>query len=49
MMEAASPSESAPRKLARSLLAGFYLGAAWFHLTAPAPFLKIMPEFVPWP
>jgi uncharacterized membrane protein len=38
-----------PRKLARWLLAGFYLVAAWFHLTAPAPFLKIMPGFVPWP
>ena len=49
MTEASSPPESMPRKLARWLLAGFYLVAAWFHLTAPAPFLKIMPGFVPWP
>jgi uncharacterized membrane protein len=35
--------------LARWLLAVFYVVAAWFHLTAPGPFLKIMPGFVPWP
>jgi len=31
------------------LLALLYLVAAWFHLTAPRPFLRIMPRFVPWP
>ena len=33
----------------RWLLGLFYLAAGWFHLTAPAPFLTIMPEWVPWP
>ncbi len=41
--------ESTARRLARWLLAAFYLTAAWFHLTAPGPFLRIMPAFVPWP
>jgi uncharacterized membrane protein len=41
--------EAAPRRLARVLLAAFYVVAAWFHLTQPAPFLRIMPGFVPWP
>lgn len=31
------------------MLALLYLVAAWFHLTAPRPFLRIMPRFVPWP
>jgi uncharacterized membrane protein len=31
------------------LLALFYIVAGWFHLTAPAPFLRIMPVAVPWP
>ena len=26
-----------------------YLVAGWFHLTAPGPFLRIMPAFVPYP
>ena len=26
-----------------------YLVAGWFHLTAPRPFLRIMPAFVPFP
>lgn len=33
----------------RWLLGLFYLAAGWFHLTAPAPFLAIMPAWVPWP
>jgi uncharacterized membrane protein len=37
------------RSIARWLLVAFYLVAAWFHLTAPEPFLRIMPAFVPWP
>ena len=31
------------------ILALLYLVAAWFHLTAPGPFLRIMPAFVPRP
>lgn len=31
----------------RALLALVYLIAAWFHLTQPEPFLRIMPGFVP--
>jgi uncharacterized membrane protein len=33
----------------RWLLGAFYLVAAYIHLAAPAPFLKIMPGWVPWP
>jgi len=33
----------------RWLLALSYAVAAWFHFTAPGPFLQIMPAFVPWP
>jgi uncharacterized membrane protein len=31
------------------LLALFYAVAAWFHLTAPGPFLRITPHWVPMP
>ena len=31
------------------ILALLYLVAAWFHLTTPGPFLRIMPAFVPRP
>jgi uncharacterized membrane protein len=31
------------------LLGLLYLVAAWFHLTAPEPFLRIMPGWVPAP
>ncbi|RYE72483.1 MAG: hypothetical protein EOO80_20280 [Oxalobacteraceae bacterium] len=31
------------------MLAVFYAVAGWFHLTAPKPFLAIMPAWVPWP
>jgi uncharacterized membrane protein len=31
----------------RWLLGLFYAVAAWFHLTAPEPFLRIMPGWVP--
>ena len=37
------------RGLARGLLALLYAVAGWFHLSAPDPFLRIMPGFVPWP
>lgn len=37
------------RTALRWLLALLYLVAGWFHLTAPDPFLRIMPAFVPWP
>lgn len=37
------------RVAARWLLALLYLAAAWFHLTAPDIFLKIMPQWVPSP
>lgn len=33
----------------RWVLALLYAVAGWFHLTAPAPFLKITPEWVPTP
>ena len=31
------------------MLGALYLVAAYFHLTAPEPFLRIMPGWVPWP
>ena len=37
------------RTALRCLLAGSYAVAGWFHLTAPAPFLRIMPGWVPEP
>lgn len=37
------------RAVMRWLLALLYLVAAWFHLTAPTTFLKIMPRWVPSP
>jgi len=37
------------RAALRWLLALLYAVAGWFHLTAPDPFLGIMPGFVPWP
>ncbi|MEO5706718.1 MAG: DoxX family protein [Alteraurantiacibacter sp.] len=33
----------------RCALGGLYLVAGWFHMTAPAPFLAIIPGWVPWP
>ncbi|BBC74338.1 conserved hypothetical protein [Altererythrobacter sp. B11] len=35
------------RTVLRLLLAAFYAVAGCFHLAAPAPFLRIMPGFVP--
>ncbi|MGX7952044.1 DoxX family protein [Tsuneonella sp. HG249] len=35
------------RGAARWLLALFYAVAGYFHLATPAPFLRIMPEYVP--
>ncbi|WP_341710896.1 DoxX family protein [Erythrobacter sp.] len=37
------------RPILRWALAVFYAAAGYVHLTAPAPFLKIMPGWVPWP
>ena len=37
------------RKALRWLLAAFYAVAGYFHLAAPAPFLRITPEWVPYP
>lgn len=37
------------RTVARLLLALLYAVAGWFHLTSPAPFLKITPGWVPMP
>lgn len=37
------------RAVLRWLLALFYAVAGYFHLTQPASFLQIMPEFVPLP
>jgi uncharacterized membrane protein len=33
----------------RWVLALFYAVAGYFHLASPTPFLKIMPDAVPWP
>lgn len=41
--------EALTRTIARLLLALFYAVAGWFHLTNPAPFLKITPGWVPMP
>ena len=37
------------RTVLRWLMVLFYAVAGWFHLTAPAPFLRIMPGWVPAP
>lgn len=37
------------RSALRWLLAAFYALAGYFHLASPAPFMAIMPEWVPWP
>lgn len=37
------------RATVRWLLGLLYLVAGWFHLTAPGPFLQIMPAWVPAP
>ena len=37
------------RPVLRLLLSMFYAVAAWFHLTAPGPFLRIIPPWVPEP
>ncbi len=37
------------RGIARLLLASLYVVAGYFHLTAPDPFLRIMPGWVPFP
>lgn len=37
------------RRIFRWLLGTLYLVAAWFHVTDPAPFLYIMPGWVPYP
>ena len=37
------------RDLLRWIIALFYLVAGYFHLVAPAPFLRILPGWVPFP
>lgn len=37
------------RTTLRWLIALFYAAAGYFHLTTPRPFLRIMPQFVPYP
>ena len=37
------------RAVLRWMLALLYAVAGSFHLTAPDPFLRIMPDVVPWP
>ncbi|MEO6042106.1 MAG: DoxX family protein [Croceibacterium sp.] len=49
MPDAGDPRRHRARAVWRGLLAALYLVAAWFHLTAPAPFLRIMPPQVPAP
>lgn len=41
--------ESAPRKTSRFGLAAFYAVAGGFHLATPHPFLRITPDWVPYP
>jgi uncharacterized membrane protein len=38
----------APRTVARSVLAAVFLAAGVLHLTSPAPFVSIIPAWVPW-
>jgi uncharacterized membrane protein len=44
-----NPANGMPRAVLRWLLALFYLLAGVAHLAQPAPFLVIMPPWVPWP
>jgi uncharacterized membrane protein len=37
------------RAIMRWLMAAFYFAAGLLHLTDPAPFMTIVPAFVPWP
>lgn len=37
------------RNVLRVILATFYLAAGLIHLASPAPFLSIMPDWVPYP
>ena len=37
------------RSALRWALAAFYMVAGYFHVSAPGPFLKITPQWVPWP
>ncbi len=43
------PTDSGARRFWRWLVALAYAVAGVFHLTSPAPFLRIMPGFVPFP
>ncbi len=43
------PAEHPARLILRLLIAAFYLGAGWLHLTAPGGFLRIMPPLIPYP
>lgn len=42
-------SDRKARRVARAVLAIVFGTAGVLHLTAPAPFLAITPEWVPWP
>lgn len=37
------------RPLARGVLAAFFVSAGAVHFLRPAPYLAIMPRFLPWP
>ncbi|AKM09822.1 DoxX family protein [Croceicoccus naphthovorans] len=44
-----SSSETGGKRITRWLLAALYLIAGYAHLAAPAPFLRITPDWVPKP
>lgn len=43
------PQDSGPRRITRAALGLLYLFAGTLHLVRPEPFLKITPDWVPWP
>jgi uncharacterized membrane protein len=49
MPQSPAAPASIPRSILRWLLAVFYFLAGVMHLAQPAPFLAIMPPWVPWP
>lgn len=40
---------STAQKIALVVAAIFYIGAGTLHFLYPAPYLKIMPPYIPWP
>jgi uncharacterized membrane protein len=48
-VDALTPRATRNRRLARWVLAAFYLSAGILHIAEPAPFLTITPDWVPFP